>query len=53
MDDFAYRLLMKTPAFKCDQDVTTNDAKISFLDSDGDGVPDADDKTTTMVSPTF
>ena len=35
---------MKTPAFKCDQDVTTNDAKISFLDSDGDGVPDADDK---------
>ena len=44
MDDFAYRLLMKTPAFKCDQDVTTNDAKISFLDSDGDGVPDADDK---------
>ena len=44
MNKYAYRLDMRTPAFKCDQDLVTNDAQIIFLDSDSDGVPDADDK---------
>ena len=45
MDDFAYQAPDEDSGVQvCDQDVTTNDAKISFLDSDGDGVPDADDK---------
>ena len=43
MNKFAYRLDMRTPAFKCDQDLVTNDAQIIFLDSDSDGVPDAAD----------
>ena len=42
MDQYAYRLYMQTPAFKCDNDVTTNKATLSVfkLDTDGDGVPD-------------
>jgi len=42
MDRFAYRLYMKTPAYKCDQDVTTNDAQLRVYkqDSDGDNIPD-------------
>ena len=36
------RLYMQTPAFKCDNDVTTNKATLVLfkLDTDGDGVPD-------------
>ena len=42
MDKFAYRLYMTTPAYKCDQDVTTNDAQLRVYkqDSDGDNIPD-------------
>ena len=42
MDTYAYRLYMQTPAYKCDKDVTTNDAQLSVykLDTDGDNVPD-------------
>ena len=42
MDKFAYRLYMTTPAYKCDKDVTTNDAELRVYkkDSDLDGIPD-------------
>ena len=42
MDKFAYRLYMTTPAYKCDKDVTTNDAELRVYkkDTDSDGVPD-------------
>ena len=42
MDEFSYRLYMQTPAFKCDQDVTTNDAQLKVYkkDTDGDKIPD-------------
>ena len=42
MDKFAYRLYMSTPAYKCDQDVTTNDAQLRVYkkDTDNDNVPD-------------
>ena len=46
MEGFRYRLYMETPAFKCDGDVTTNDATLSVFkpDFDSDGVPDDVDK---------
>ena len=45
MDTYAYRLYMQTPAYKCDTDVTSNDAHLNVykLDTDGDNVPDETD----------
>ena len=43
MENFGYRLDMETPAFKCDNLVSTAAARLNVfkLDSDGDLVPDA------------
>ena len=45
MTGFKYRLLMQTPAFKCDLDVTSAAAELEVFktDTDSDGVPDDDD----------
>ncbi len=45
MENFGYRLDMETPAFKCDNLVSTAAARLSVfkLDSDGDLVPDETD----------
>ena len=45
MEGYRYRLYMQTPAFKCDADITTNDAKLTVFkyDFDSDGIPDETD----------
>ena len=52
MEGFRYRLYMETPAFKCDGDVTTNDATLSVFkpDFDSDGVPDDVDKDCLLYT---
>ena len=44
MDGYKYKALTKSPAFKCDVDLFTNDASLTvFLDSDNDDIKDSDD----------